>query len=34
MKRGMIASAELFRQEANIEQPAVPVDAPQGLLFE
>jgi hypothetical protein len=30
----MIASAELFRQEANIQHPAVPVDAPHGLLFE
>jgi hypothetical protein len=34
MKHGMIASAELFRQEAEMEHPAVPVDAPQGLPFE
>lgn len=34
VKRGMISSAELFRQEANLEHTAVPVDAQQGLLFE
>ncbi len=34
IKRGLNSTAEHFRQEANVEQTSVPVDAQQGLLFE